>query len=63
MALSEALGPATGLLYKSCRFVELYPEDADVQRLERLGSDWSVLVLTLPVVSKKDRHGLIRRYK
>ncbi len=60
VALSEALGPATGLLYKSSRFVELYPDEADVQKLERLGADWSVLVLTLPVANRKDRHRIIR---
>ncbi len=60
VALSEALGPATGLLYKTCRFVELYPDEVDVRRLERLGADWSVLVLTLPVANRKDRHRIIR---
>ena len=63
VVLSEAMGPATGLIYKTSRFVDLYPAEADVQRLERMGADWSVLVLTLPVAKRKDRHGLIRKAK
>lgn len=59
-ALSQALGPATGLLYKTSQFVQLYPQEAEVERLERLGAAWNLIVLTLPIAHRKDRYRLIR---
>jgi hypothetical protein len=48
-ALADALGVSPSLLQKATRFVLLYPSPQDVQRLGRLGLDWTHLYLTFAV--------------
>jgi hypothetical protein len=48
-ALAGALGVSPSLLQKANRFVQLYPFQQDVKRLEKLGLDWTRLYLTFAV--------------
>jgi hypothetical protein len=59
--LSKALGPSRSVLQKARLFAKEYPTVADVQELKNIPTDWTKLILALPLKDKRKRHQLLKK--
>jgi hypothetical protein len=59
--LAEALGPCSSMLQKAARFVELYQEEGEADRLRRMGVEWTRLWIAFPIRNQQAREKLLRR--